>query len=520
MSANYSSRTAGAKPAQLFSDVIFWKNHLQAVGVLIFGVMVIMALWTYTLPDMKGMEGEGKNISYLSYLIYGLMLWGLMQSFWLFAKYEVEKEFCRQVEDRAISKLRQLKGGNLIMKIDELPDVLPKNDNTMMSRLFDHVITEAKGRKFESSLITMQPYKDESFGKLLEINNIQRIALLSGILGTFIGLIIAFRRLDLETLEIEPISNALQFSFGTSIAGLETAILLGAFILLLRNKQEQLFQLMEKSTDTLLSLGRQALNKDYIIAEFDQLRNAIVQLSDTVESQNEEVRNQTSEILTGIVRLGQAREEFNGFLNNLTSQEQNFLQEVKDIYDYLSPEVISSELKKHLAQSVDEMSSTLQSNLEETLQRYKELHTYITQMSENLSNIEKNFDKQLTHSTAVVTKSREEIYRLLEENSQSQSIFIDQISKAQLSEQIKESILKAGEDITTKYRTDLQKMMPHVQRLEKAIEKYNTIAQKEIAQRTPPKIILQMLNLSAMFIVSIYRSIIDGVKYIFKRKEK
>ena len=509
----YSIRASQSSPLELMIDPYFWRKNWMIILVLLASVFVFAILWEFTMPN----TATDSTISYLSIIIYLIAGWGLWKALFYVSKMEIEYEYCQQIENNALEKIRLIRGDNLLMNITELPSLLPDNPKSISSRLFDHIITEANARKFESNLVTLQPYKEESYGSIIEISNLQRIALLTGILGTFLGLIMAFRGLNIENLEIAPITNALEFSFGTSIAGLETAIVLGALILFIRQKQEKLFHMMEKASDSLLTLGRSALNKDKISLEFDQLGSTVNQLNLTVENQNQEVRAQTAQIMTGIDRLAEARENFNGFLNDFSKQEQQFMKEVKDIYNHLSPEVIGKELQKNLGRSVDLMSNSLNDNLEDVLKKYEELHTYIIALNENLAEIKKSYEAQVSTSSEVVLKSREEIFDVVEKLMKSQADFLAQVSDAHLSEQIKESILKAGGDIAKQYNKDLKKVLPHLQNLEKQIGSYNRIVEDEITSRTPPKIALQILNLSGKFITSLFTGAIGGVKFIIRK---
>jgi len=481
-----------SSPVQVIISRFFWQNNIALIFLLVLSIGSIMSLLEYTMPNTKSL------FSYFSIPIYIITSYGIYKSILFLARMEIEKDYCNQIELSSNDKLLKIRGGNLLMDIKELPSLLPKNDSALSARLFDHIITEANARKFESNLVTLQPYKEESYGGIIEISTLQRIALLLGILGTFIGLVVAFRELNHDNFDIGPVSNALQFSFGTSIAGLETAVILGAFILILRNKQEQLFHIMEKASDSLLSLGRRAINKDDFFIEFDQLKTAILQLSDTVESQNQEVKYQTSQIITGVDRLAAAREDFNGFLNKLSTQEAQFLKEVTQVHHYLSPKVISEELKINLAKSVEEMSSLLATNLNQTLEKYKNINDYILDLNKNLSQIKSNFSKQSEESLTVVSKSKVEIYKILEDLSKSQHDFLEQVSNTHLSEQIKGSI-------------------SHIKNLEQRIGKYNEINQTEISQRTPFTIISQMLKLIPQFILSICTSLIEGIKSLAKK---
>ncbi|WP_456438580.1 MotA/TolQ/ExbB proton channel family protein [Psychroserpens sp.] len=121
-------------------------------------------------------------------------------------------------------------------------------------------------------------YKEESYKDLFKVSSAQKIALRLGILGTFVGLILAFVSLeDINQMDqnFSKITNALQYSFSTSIAGLQVSIFLALFTLLLNKRLETYFKLMEDAAQTAISLSRNSINKDAFLVSFDQMKTSL-----------------------------------------------------------------------------------------------------------------------------------------------------------------------------------------------------------------------------------------------------
>ena len=221
----------------------------------------------------------------LTIFIQLLAVWSAVITLKAIAKVEVESAIVGEVEARGSYYLRAIKSGLGERRTLEAleADVLPHNTGVpapSMIRLFQNIFKEAKDRKFESSYNVIQPYREEVLEDIFRLQNIQKIALWLGILGTFIGLLRAIQVGDLSQIKendnlvgiVTSMFDNLFISFSASLAGLEVAVIIGAFLLLLRRRHVAYFQNMETSVATMLSLARNATNKDDYFVEFSQLR--------------------------------------------------------------------------------------------------------------------------------------------------------------------------------------------------------------------------------------------------------
>jgi biopolymer transport protein ExbB/TolQ len=484
---------AQARPYNAAFNWSFWKKQPQAFLYLGICIFMFYILIPYTFPHEMDEIAKIFNI-----FVTALLLFGLWQVAVSIAKIEIELAYAKYVRNVADTTLIEVKGGNRIIEVSELRNLLPENNKSIMSRLFSHIISEAEARKFESNLVTIQPYKEEILTSLLKIGEIQKVSLHIGILGTFIGLMGAFSFIgndkDVDTI-FGNLTKSLTFAFGTSIGGIRNSIILSILSRMLQKKQELLFENLENATDSILALGRWALNRDDIGGEFDQVRVSVHNLSDKVEFQNQIVNRQTQDIQSGIDRLGLAKDKLDEFLKEISLKESVFLNEIQYIYDKISPESISQQLHTNLETVVKEITVSLQSNLKDTLEQYKELNTSIGIMYDYLKRFDGELRSQIQLSTDNVTKSKEEVFTSLSEMAKMQEKFVQSISNMHIAEELKQSVISASEQITKRYHSELHSMLPHVEKVGQELKAYNDFTREEMEIRTPPRIVLEILTL-------------------------
>src|SRR5262249_38104955 len=150
------------------------------------------------------------------------------------ASVEVESAILNEIETKGREYLSDLKAEQRSqLNLDELEErILPNNPSTpppAMIRLFQHICKEAKDRKFDSSATVIQSYSEEALAPIFTLHTLQKIALWLGILGTFVGLLVALRASDFSRLtdgssfelSVQKMFGGLFISFTASVAGLE-----------------------------------------------------------------------------------------------------------------------------------------------------------------------------------------------------------------------------------------------------------------------------------------------------------
>lgn len=496
MKQKTTEKLSSAATRSLPYRFVFWSSHPSlVVWVLICLALLLFLFWRF-LPDTEGNLNFSEVTTGLYCIIYGLTFWGIVVVVRTMAKFAVEDAIAHTVNHSAAEELRRIRSqtGNRI-SLDTVGGFIPDNPSKSlaMPRLFKHIIGEAQDRKFESSVVLMQPYREESMGEIIDASIVQKTTLQLGILGTFIGLIGAFTSLDFAgelDRSLKVISGSLQFSFSTSIAGLVSSILLGVLLVLLRKKQESYFQNMEESTGNLIALVRNADNKDYFLAEFQQINTSVNLLEKRITQQTQKVSAQTDEIRNGLKELGTARSQFDQFLGNVSKAEEKFLKEMKDYHSILSPEEISTSLRKSLDKAVGGLSASLNENLIKSIRRYGDLEKSTSSLNSNIVQLEKltreHLDRQkqtLEASGEIVSNASTDYQKALEKTSQSQEEFIKKITGAHVSQELKKQIVEASKGITDNLHKEVDSLRNFIRQLNSELEVFNTRNREYLSRR-------------------------------------
>jgi hypothetical protein len=450
---------AESSPWRLLRRRWFWLSQRGFLAICLAGIIAVILLAPYTYQQTD-------EFAFLTVLIHGLALWGAFLTIRSIAELEVEVAILTVIETRASDLLRSLKAKQIAsVELDSLEvRILPDNSTDpppAMIRLFQHICKEAGDRKFESSVSVLEPYREEPLEELFKLQNLQKIALWLGILGTFIGLMIAIQvgrtdDIDVKVLPkmISEMFSGLYISFSASLAGLEVAVILGFFLLLLRSKQKSYFELMESSVTTMLSLARNALNRDDVIAEFGQVSTAMSQLTDSVSTQTTVISNrlddlqkqiirQNAQITQGLEKLMSTGKAFDGFLTKMTDGQRQFIDDVRAVYDAVALKKLGTTMQdtighaaKYLSEtikpnvllvsdqlvefnrSVTTLNGTLKTNTQEVSENLQKLESEVKRQSSNgvnsMQSIQKQLSAQMTQNLNAppLTKSdAQEIYK-------------------------------------------------------------------------------------------------------------
>ncbi len=414
-------------------------------------------------------------------------------------KISIEKAIADRVSVNLSEELRKIKSKEKDkINLKQVPSLLPsvsKKFKSAMMRLIVYVINEADDRKFESSDVVMRPYKEEAVGDIFKINTIQKIVLRLGILGTFIGLFIAFANLgDLSKIDdnFSKITNALQYSFSTSIAGLQASVMLAFFLLLLNRRQDSYFKSMEDATQTTIALVRKSLNKDSFFADFEQMRESMDQVRKSVYDQQAETKAQTKAIQDGILKLKGAKTNFDDFLKGMT-------QEMKSVYDILSPEKISNELKYSLKHSVGGISEALNDNITRHLKQYNVLNESMAKISKNLELIDRQLSGQIELNNETIVKAKNEIYKAVSNLSDIQKKYIKEVAVNHPGKQLEMAVKTIERDISGKLGNNANNILDTMKRLERTLKGYSGIIENKVVFSRKRVVFWSVLVTSLLF---------------------
>lgn len=488
-------KLATSSPNILLKDIIFWASQKIFIGIVIFSVVIIFLLIGWTYPE------KGGWISYLSIPIHFLAFWGIVVAAKAISKINIEQAIAFYVEEKASEELRKIKSGSKSrIELDSIEnDFLPHNPSPeiQMIRLYQHILKEAKDRKFESSVIVMEPYREESMGNIFKLQIIQRSALQLGILGTFIGLIGALQELEivegglLDIRHFEGLIGSLHIAFSTSVAGLEVSVIIGILMMLVKRVQEKYFQTMEDSTVTMLSLARNAINKDELFNELGQIRSSVDQLSERVYDQSQEIGTLTNEIQSGINKLGESRSEFDNFLIQVKEKQDQFIDEMKRVYELISPEKFSAELKVSLTKAVDNISTTISNSMEKDLKKLDELNNTLSLLNSGFEKVQIHFEKHvelMEKDSKKLSQTKSDFDTSLTNLSKLQKEFVEKVDNwvKDLPKNLQKNIRSVGSDVSREFNLKLKEVVKEIGSLSSELDRLNGSISKTVSP-TPRK---------------------------------
>jgi biopolymer transport protein ExbB/TolQ/uncharacterized protein YukE len=440
-------------PKDLGSDPIFWlSNDLWVRILLCFIILSFVFFVNLTRPQILDADTIDKfqmaNIIeiLIIFFIYFLVFWGIRKTIRFAAKIEIDNSIAIYIENKASDELDEIKSEKKNrINLDSLSNFIPFNDSIeiCMVRLFQHIIKEAKDRKFDSSVNIMETYREEYYDDIFQLQNIQKYALQLGILGTFIGLILALNEIG-HDMSIDQIKlfDALKISFGTSIAGLIASIIIGIFLIMfIRRKQKVFFQNMETSTVTMISLARNAKNTndlntesseigmyfEGLISRINDQSQYIEQQTSKIEEQNTKIENQTNGIQKGISKLSKAKLDYNKFLEEIKKTQLEFSAEMKGIYETLSPLKINKEIEESFHKITGKIIKTFKGEFHKTSNTFTETNKVFTRLIDDLHQINKsvsNHSKQVKEIYDNLKESETNYNNSLENLNDNQSDFI------------------------------------------------------------------------------------------------
>lgn len=399
-------KIARSNPSSLLFNPAYFQNKSAYVIIGMIALGVISFAWSAIqfFPYDFDESDNGNNFKLINFSLYALIFImasiGLIKIIYTSLKIEVEQAIATVIGSKAETKNRQL--GNNTIRIEELKVLteLSRNTNLLssMERLFSLIVSEARDKKFVSTTILMEPYRDESNNDVFNVGIYQRIVLQLGVLGTFIGLINAFKGLNLTNLDdsLIQISGSLQYAFSTSIAGLVASIVLAMIFIMLRKKQEEYFKSMEKATVELTSLGRKSISEGAVINSLNQATEALKQNKTQLRAVSDRVNSQTDIIENGISKLKVTEEHFFKSLDSLTQKEDAFVEKMTNIYETLSPDKMSVAFK-------DKLEETTLAYFSNTKENYDKLNVLIEGTVLNMGTLQENLQKQTDYLSKLNT---------------------------------------------------------------------------------------------------------------------
>lgn len=487
---------ATTTPKSLVFDPLYWWNNQKDFSIaIIITIIVFGILSPFNFPRLDFMI-------IISVVITIVMFYGIWQSIKSLLLINVEHAIAYTVRDKSNDYLSRVMGKEIDkMDLERVEGIITPSTSPEFSssivRLIQQIIADAKDRKYESIDVVTRPYKDETYSNLSTIQDLQQMSLRLGILGTFIGLIIAFSNLDLGNMEqaaltksLNAITKALQFSFSTSISGLFASIVLTVLMNIIRRKQEKYFQIMEEMTHSVVSLARKSINKDEFLASFEQLRVSLEEVRNSVNDQQGETKVQTRVLEEGMNKLKFAKTEFDGFL-------QKMLLEVKDVYSILSPEAISQELKERLEKSTEGVAETLNNNLSNNLAEYDRLNENLNLLASNMNSIDSMLNQHFKSSNVNVEKTQKQVVNAVDDMGNLLRQFTKEVKENNTVELVGKEMKKLSNDVSNTLSSPIKSFS-------KQVDLLNTTLRNNSGNQVSPKAIMWKVFSPIITIVAIF----------------
>lgn len=454
---------ADTNPKGIFPNIQYGLSNLFAV--MLIGLIAV-SIHTYFL--FEKINGTLEQLSLFSIVIYFIGLIGFFKAMRILTIYSVETNYAKDVNEWSNAKFKAYDPDlEDLLSISSIQDKIvgDKSEDLQMVNLFSEILKEANEERFVTSAVVTQSYRENASSKIFDVVNFQKISLQLGILGTFIGLVLAFVNLNFDNPKetLPYISNALQFSFHTSIAGLVSSILLAFTLQKIRKKQEVFFHFMEKATNSLIRLVRQPYIEKNIRFELNNASKNIEKLINSIKILSQRIETQQEIMTNGFVHLEKSKDDLKEFLANMKKDYSDFILKMENVYNILSPETISDNLKINLEKAVSGVSEALNSNLTKTIENYKPLFAALTRMKELLeeqSNHIKNGNLQVD-----ITKKE-----MLEFQKQ----FIEQLTASHVSKQLLNSVSEVGNKLSSNINTNVSNLTSNISRFEHQLSKFNS----------------------------------------------
>lgn len=364
------------------------KFYLIFMSVWGYGVIAVIyaLLFVFVLGNPFPLHSTKDYFSLFFVILIGIICpMGVETARTIFTKIQEEESYLKTINKNTLAKTKELQKSDAsdtskTLDISNLTTIEGLSNNKLTARhdlviyrIFNDIMREAKNHRviFKNQLIT--PYKEEFFTQSIPIQLTQKSALQVGILGTFVGFLLAISNLqtiipkaeevkqatDSNLLaQITNLSDALSISFGSSVLGLVTALILAMYVAGLWQKQKQCFLAIEKCTDNLIDLAYEIANRGDAIATLEDAR-------EDMQALNSRITTQTEEIKKGMVSLAAAKGDLDAFLKDMKESNDDFVVEMKKVYVALSPKAIGEQVQLGLHGATSQIAETFKNLLEQ-----------------------------------------------------------------------------------------------------------------------------------------------------------
>ena len=366
--------------------------------------------------------------------IAGACLWASRITAEALAETMIDETIARVIERDADEKLAGLGSRDSSrIDLDSIRQLIPENRSSpepAMIRLAQELFKEAGGMRFDARFHLLPRVRAENSTFVFKLERLQRYSLRLGILGTFVGLLIALVTFSLVGPDPSSVSgelttngatslsgaatleagtrymfDALGFCFATSIAGLLASLLIAAQAEGLRFRQLRCGRRMEDATLSLVTLLSRTVHREDLLASLEEstietrrLREEIYNQSQKVDralgNLDKRISAQTAAIGVGMGQLRQAQGDFQQFLRGIRSVQSEFLAELAKNYDAKAIAQLIFRIEKAVGDAGTDLSTVVRSELSQVLVELKDRNGQLISANEDfLSDLAASFDR-------------------------------------------------------------------------------------------------------------------------------
>lgn len=519
-------KIASSDPQTLVRTAGFWMSQKALAALVAIAVLVGILFLLITVT------GEIHYYSYFAIAIYLISFVGLFKTALILAEIMVERAIVSHIDDQCIVHVRDIRNKKMdpyeLHKLEAtfIPQTSAEPEPAMI-RLFKNICHEAADRKFESAINAMQPFREESLASMVGIHGLQRAALQFGILGTFVGLILAikhglgpsFNTSDEIVTFLSMVLGDLHISFSTSIAGLSVALILGGALFTIRSQQGNYFREMETGVVSMLSVAYNAVNKDKFYQEFSRLNESLKVIetrlftsSARVKDLSDRVNNQTEQISTGMDKLVVAKTNYDEFMTGLRDQQTAFIKEMQAVYEIASMKNLTKEIREGIteagggiAKTLEPSVSSISTRLEEFTKSADNLTEQVGAKSETVmdavvkvSESVDNQTKEVNECFTSLAQTRSGMEAFMARLKGEQQTFIGEVKSSYELAGIRKLVAELNEEITRsghsseRLRTNLDEILSRINRerltIEEVPEEFESRSSKSWAQKFVAKV--------------------------------
>jgi len=402
------------------------------------------------------------------------------------AKIEIEQAYA----ERIIDKCEEIKNTSPTSKfegdLDNVEHILLNNVkyDSAMERMFKYIHSEAKDRRFHPISSTTEIYRQECDNYVFKVINNQRNVLQLGILGTFIGLVLSFSEFSNTNMDdnvIKDIIGSLKYSFSTSIVGLVAAIFIGVMFSLVNKEKEQYFKAMEKSASIFTSIVYSAKNTATDYKRFKDITNAINTNTEVLYEQQKDIKGLTDAINIGLQSLELKSNEFDAFLKNISKAELDYINKMQNIYNVLSPEMISKELNEKLREATFKY-------FEETNAKYTELNMTILKTNETFNLLSNRINSMASYVDSSVKIQKE---------------FIEVITEYHPTKQLVQTVKDSTKDISNNLNANIVLINSNLSSHKESLDKFYTESKIYIDVSKKNRTIQLLLTVAILLLIGV-----------------